>query len=229
VVESVADVSVEAQAAPAATAAPAAAPARKSPPKKLSAVAPSTAATSAKSATSATSAAAPSSAPPQATAPVAAASPAPNPGVTMGIPELRSLWPAILEALKGYGRVSWMLFADSAPMSLDNGVLAVGVKENGKLENIRQSRHDERLRQAIIDVARLDARIDVVLAPDLISAAAATTPVEAPASPASASAAPSAPSEPDAPSLDDETLDDSSGVDLALRALGATQIGEIEH
>jgi hypothetical protein len=35
--------------------------------------------------------------------------------------------------------------------------------------------------------------------------------------------------EPDAPSMDDPDVDDSSGVDLALRELGATQIGEIEH
>ena len=35
--------------------------------------------------------------------------------------------------------------------------------------------------------------------------------------PAAPAAAPVAPTEPDAPSIDDETLDDSSGVDLALR------------
>ena len=47
-----------------------------------------------------------------------------------------------------------------------------------------------------------------------------------------AEAAPAAaqePVEPDAPSLDDPNVDDATGVDLALRELGATQIGEIEH
>ena len=38
-----------------------------------------------------------------------------------------------------------------------------------------------------------------------------------------------APGEPDAPSPDDPDVDDSSGVDLAMKAFGATQIGEIEH
>ena len=33
----------------------------------------------------------------------------------------------------------------------------------------------------------------------------------------------------DTPSMDDENMDDAVGVDLALRELGATQIGEIEH
>jgi DNA polymerase III subunit gamma/tau len=195
------------------------APARK-PPKKLSAVAPSTAAdASAGEAPAGTSTAA------------HAAAPAPNPGVTMGVPELRSLWPAILEALKGYRRVAWMGFADSAPLSMNDGTLAVGVREQGNVANIKAGKNDELLRQAILDVARLDVRIDVVLAPDLISTASsggAAKSAPAPASTSSTESAPSAP-EPDAPSIDDENLDDSSGVDLALRALGATQIGEIEH
>ena len=145
----------------------------------------------------------------------------------MGVPELRSLWPAILEALKGYRRVAWMGFADSAPLSLSDGVLAVGVREQGKVANIKAGKNDEILRQAILDVARIDVRIDVVLAPDLISAAAPTA-ASTDAAPAAAPE-PAAPAEPDTPSVDDETLDDASGVDLALRALGATQIGEIEH
>jgi hypothetical protein len=35
--------------------------------------------------------------------------------------------------------------------------------------------------------------------------------------------------EADAPSIDDEDLDDTSGVDLIMRELGGTQIGEIEN
>jgi hypothetical protein len=46
--------------------------------------------------------------------------------------------------------------------------------------------------------------------------------------PAAKAPAPS-PTEPDAPSLDDDNADSAVGVDLALRELGATQIGEIEH
>ena len=41
--------------------------------------------------------------------------------------------------------------------------------------------------------------------------------------------APVASSEPDAPSMDDPDSDGAVGVDLALRELGATRIGEIEH
>ena len=138
----------------------------------------------------------------------------------IGIAELRSLWPAILEALKGYRRVAWLAFEGSAPLSIDGSVLAVGIREQGKVANINGGRHDEILRQAVLDVARVDLRIEPVLAPDLVVPATAVS--GAPAAAAEASA-------PDTPSADDETVDDATGVDLAMQALGATTIGEIEH
>ena len=134
-------------------------------------------------------------------------------GSDVGLAELRSLWPAILDATKAYSRVAWMVFSVSAPLSLDNGVLAVGVDNANKISNAKASGHDERLRQAILDVVRLDVRIDVVLAPPV------TEPVGASGAPGVA----------DVPSLDDADSDDTTGVDLAIRELGATRIGEIEH
>jgi hypothetical protein len=100
-------------------------------------------------------------------------------------------------------------------------VLAVAVDSPGKVSNLKASGHDERLRQAILDVLKTDVRIDIVLAPNRTGA-----PAEG------AGSAPSterAAVESDAPSLDDPNVDAISGVDLALRELGATQIGEIEH
>ena len=64
-------------------------------------------------------------------------------------------------------------------------------------------------------------KIDVVLAPDRA--------IPVPAASGDAPAAPVAASEPDAPSMDDPDSDGAVGVDLALRELGATRIGEIEH
>ncbi|MFM8156309.1 MAG: DNA polymerase III subunit gamma and tau, partial [Actinomycetes bacterium] len=152
-----------------------------------------------------------------------------NPNASL--PQLVSMWPAILDATKSYSRVAWMVFSDSAPLSLENGVLAVGVENASKAANAKASGHDERLRQAVLDVFRTDVRIDIVLAPN---ATARLTASAAPASPADDSSdAPSrtvtAVVEPDAPSIDDEDLDDTSGVDLIMRELGGTQIGEIEH
>jgi hypothetical protein len=106
-------------------------------------------------------------------------------------------------------------------VSLANGVLAVAVDGQGRIINIQQGKHDERLRQAILDVARVDVRIDVVLDGERAragtavraNAAAASSPVEA---------------EPDLPSADDPDDGDVTGVDLAIRELDATRIGEIE-
>ncbi len=132
------------------------------------------------------------------------------------IQEVRSMWPAVLDATKAYGKVAWIVFNTSVPLSLDNGVLAVGLTKPGEVNSARNSGHDERLRQAILDVLRIDVRVDVVLAPNATA-------------PTAAQPAPTRQPEVDAPSPDDADLPDSSGVDVVIRTLGATQIGEIEH
>ena len=128
------------------------------------------------------------------------------------------MWPAVLDATKAYSRVAWMLFSASQPLSISNGTLAIGVTNAGQVNNARASGHDERMRQAILAVMRVDVRIDVVLDPNAVAPASTSSE----SSPASAV-------ELDRPSMDDENVNDETGVDLAIRALGATQIGEIEH
>ena len=150
---------------------------------------------------------------PQAEAPSeTAAAPATTSGSTVSLSDVTMMWPAILEGLKSMSRVAWMVFSDSRPLSLDAGVLAVGVPEESKVRNARVSGHAERLRQVIIDVMHADVQVDVV--------ATGSSPA-----PASTEAAPS-----DEPSLDDSDSDDDvSGEALAMRELGATVIGEIEQ
>jgi DNA polymerase-3 subunit gamma/tau len=151
-----------------------------------------------------------------------------NPNASL--PQLLSMWPAILDATKSYSRVAWMVFSDSAPLSLENGVLAVGVENASKAANAKASGHDERLRQAVLDVFRTDVRIDIVLAPDATARLVNVAPVDVSVDSSDSSApAVSIVVEPDAPSIDDENLDDTSGVDLIMRELGGTQIGEIEN
>jgi DNA polymerase-3 subunit gamma/tau len=150
-------------------------------------------------------------------APVASP-PAAPPTASGDVDQFVSMWPAVLEALKQDSRVAWVLFESSRPVSLSNGALAVAVGEPGKLSNISSSKHDERLRQAVIDVMKSDVRIDVVLAPDRVGSTSAA-----------GTSAPTAPAEPDTPSLDDTDVVTTSGIDLALSDFGATQIGEIER
>ena len=169
-------------------------------------------------------------------APAAAAAPAPAspsrprrpPTRGVGLDQFVSMWPAVLDAVKSYSRVAWMTFDGSRPVSLANGVLAVGVETIGKVNSLKASGHDERLRQAILDVMKTDVRIDVILAPGGGASAPGAATGRRPPSAAGRVRSTSAP-EPDAPSLDDANADGAVGVDLALRELGATQIGEIEH
>lgn len=208
--------------------APDPAPTRTRPPR-LSDVAPS----SAEPATAVAVAPEPVSAPPAAAKPVAAEPVAPElaapvaseAGYHPTMDQFLSLWPAVLEALKTYSKVAWMSFSASRPISWSNGDLAVAVRDAGTVKGVKASGHDERLRQAVLDVVRVDVRIDVVFAPDSTGLPPVSAAVnEAPAAPVTV-----APVEPDAPSMDDADLDDASGVDLAMRELGATRIGEIEH
>ncbi|MDO8731380.1 MAG: DNA polymerase III subunit gamma and tau [Actinomycetota bacterium] len=134
------------------------------------------------------------------------------------IADFATMWPAVLDATKSYSRVAWMLFSASQPLTISDGTLAIGVTNAGQVNNARASGHDERMRQAILDVMKVDVRIDVVLDPKAIAPTvkgAATSPAQS--------------AEPDSPSMDDENQAEETGVDLAIRALGATQIGEIEH
>ena len=130
------------------------------------------------------------------------------------------MWPAVLEAMKSYSRVGWMALSSSAPISLSGGVLAVAVDSAGTVKGLRNSGHDERLRQAVLDVLKADVQIDLVPAPDRVGHVPAA---------AARGAASAVVAEPDAPSLDDANADGAVGIDLATRELGATQIGEIEH
>lgn len=178
------------------------APVSAAPPPKLSDVAPSTAAKPRKSKEKSVE-------PPvvQETTEPAEQPPAETEaGVTLA--QIKSLWPAVLDVVKDKGKVAWMVFSDSAPLSWENGTLAVAMRDASKAANARSSGHIDRLHDAVRDVLRIEASIDLVLAPDAPSAI---------------------PSVPDEPSVDDDNVDEVGGVDLAMRELGATRIGEIEH
>ena len=120
------------------------------------------------------------------------------------------MWPAVLEAVKATKRVSWMVLQASIPLSLQDGVLAVGVDTVNSVNGIRNSGHDQILRQAIIDVLHLDVSVDVVLSDARAASSAAAS---------------------DAPTIDDPDAEDDelTGESLAIRELGATIIGEIEQ
>ncbi len=128
-----------------------------------------------------------------------------------------TMWPAVMDTLSRT-RVAWMLFNDSRPVSWSDGVLAVAVDSPGKVANAASSGHDEKLRAAIADTLKVDLRIDVVVASTANASASGN---------GGGSSSTKDPA--DAPSVDDVNVDDISGLDLVMREMGATQIGEIEH
>ncbi len=128
-----------------------------------------------------------------------------------------TMWPAVMDTLSRT-RVAWMLFNDSRPISWSDGVLAVAVDSPGKVANAASSGHDEKLRAAIADTLKVDLQIDVVVASTANASASGN---------GGGSSSTKDPA--DAPSVDDVNVDDISGVDLVMREMGATQIGEIEH
>ena len=145
--------------------------------------------------------------------PVTAPAPVTNPGNTT-VASFTSMWPAVMDALSKYSRVAWMGFTESTPLSFDNGVLAVRVKDSGHYNNVKSGGHDERLRQAILDVLKIDTEIDIVLGAKGIVGGAIVPPV---------------PEEEDAPSMDDSASSEVTGADLIAKELGGVSIGEIEN
>jgi DNA polymerase-3 subunit gamma/tau len=105
--------------------------------------------------------------------------------------QVRSAWSAILTQLAGDSRVAWTAFHAATPVSVSQGVLAVAVAEPGNVRAIAQRGHDERLRQAIIDVVSLDLTIDVLHDPGAAAAASnrAPRPSDRPGGPAPAGTA----------------------------------------
>jgi hypothetical protein len=75
--------------------------------------------------------------------------------------------------LAASSRVAWTAFHAATPISCTNGALAVAVAEPGNVRAISQRGHDERLRQALIDVLSLDVTIDVLHDPDPVRPASA--------------------------------------------------------
>jgi DNA polymerase-3 subunit gamma/tau len=125
--------------------------------------------------------------------------------------DVRTMWPAVLEAVKSRGRVLWMRFSDATPVSLEDGVLAVGIPDAGRWKNIKGTPAEVELGEIVSSVMDAPVTIDAVLG-------------SAPAGnhlAASASA--------DAPSPDDADAHESdmTGESLAIAELGATVIGEI--
>jgi DNA polymerase-3 subunit gamma/tau len=166
--------------------------------------------------------------------------------------ELRRMWPAVLNRVKDYRKVTWaQLFEKSDVLGADDKQLHIGLRDVGSHRAFSQGGHDEIVRQALIDIVGLDLMVVAVLdpsvsmsqAPDVTSAPVDQEPAESPAAAAEARAAAAAVDGPvvgrersggstdEDVHADDADADDLgvSGAELIAQQLGGTVIGEIEH
>lgn len=175
------------------------------PPPRLSSLAPSTASDPAPE----TAPEVASTSAPETETPPTAESTGATANVTLA--DVRTMWPAVLEAVKSRGRVLWMRFSDATPVSFDSGVLAVGIPDAGRWKNIKGTPAEVELGEIVSSVMGTPMAIDAVLG----------------SSPASGDSAQAVPA--DAPSPDDADAQESdmTGESLAIAELGATVIGEI--
>jgi hypothetical protein len=131
------------------------------------------------------------------------------PSGSVDIAGIKSMWPAVLEALKAASRVAWTAFEQSTPVSVAEGVLAVAMPDNGRITFARNGGHDERLRQALIDVLKVDVRAELMLDPGRAKATSASS---------------SQAAEQGDAHEDDETVANRAGVDVVTGMLGGTVI-----
>ncbi len=127
--------------------------------------------------------------------------PDPAPSGTLSLVDVRRLWPDIVEATKLRRRVAWMhLTQNSQVVGVDGSTLTLGFTNAGARESFVNGGCDEILRQAAIDIAGVDWRVETIVDPGATGGGG---------SPAAASPEPppSAPAPPEPPA--DEVADDA--------------------
>ena len=149
------------------------------------------------------------------------------------------MWPAVLEALKSSSRVAHTLAEGAVPLELSGTTLGLAHPDRVRMGILRGNKgHMELLRLAVLDVARLDVEVDLVLDPSLADSPPPAAPPAPDPAPEPARPTESGPSareraaavvaEEPTPADDDVSVDDPdaegdlSGLALVQRELGGT-------
>lgn len=165
--------------------------------------------------------------------------PVPEPVGTLGIADVRRLWPGVLDKVKDRSRRTWSLISHNAQvLSLDADALTLGLVNRGARDSFISSDSVDHLRDALREVLgvawTVEAIVDPTVAPEATApepaGRASTTPPGVPAS-VRAAAESSAPVEPDDPDdavhPDDPVIDEAADpVELLERELGGKFIEE---
>lgn len=141
------------------------------------------------------------------------------------IDQVRSLWPSVLEDIKGRSKVVWMLLVEAHPLSLEGGVLVASHDNVGTVKRYNQSSgHEEKVAEAMATVVGTPIRVQLVNgegAPDRsapASSSAAHTPVDTKAEESV-----------EVDLADSTDVDDVVGIELLERELGGVKITEYDE
>ncbi|MFF1710004.1 DNA polymerase III subunit gamma and tau [Streptomyces sp. NPDC058268] len=115
----------------------------------------------------------PAPAPAQAPQQSAPAAPAPAPAAApamaaapVGGPDPRTLWPNILEAVKGRRRFTWILLSQNAQVAgFDGTTLQIGFVNAGARDNFASSGSEEVLRQALSEQFGVQWKVEAIVDP----------------------------------------------------------------
>jgi len=103
-------------------------------------------------------------------APVAAAQPSLSSvhqsSGSVGLADVRRLWPEILDAVKSKRRFAWIMLSQNAQViAIDEQTITLGLVNAGARESFARSGSDEILRQAMVDAIGLTRKVEAVVDP----------------------------------------------------------------
>lgn len=108
----------------------------------------------------------PGPAPSAAPAPAPAPASAPAPAAAVGGPDPRSLWPNILDAVKGRRRFTWILLSQNAQVAgFDGTTLQIGFVNAGARDNFASSGSEDVLRQALSEQFGVQWKVEAIVDP----------------------------------------------------------------
>lgn len=96
----------------------------------------------------------------------AAQAQAPAPAAAAGGPDPRSLWPNILDAVKGRRRFTWILLSQNAQVAgFDGTTLQIGFVNAGARDNFASSGSEDVLRQALSEQFGVQWKVEAIVDP----------------------------------------------------------------
>ena len=120
------------------------------------------------------------------------------------IKEVQVRWSDILAELARENRVTWLIFMDSKPLELNQNKLIIGVADSSKLQQASEVKWQEILKKVLKESIDLDLLIEFTKLENQIT-------------------------EENIHDEKDESIDQVSGISVAMNSLGAVKIDEFKN